>query len=100
MAKIGISSLKRIIREELQNIYEGADEDAAAKTMSGATKLLKAIESFKETSSEKVKSEVGSNLDGVEQLLKRIVASPMQYVDAVVPGPKKVTLKPEKKEVV
>jgi len=100
MAKIGISSLKKIIREELQSIYEGVDEDAAAKTMSSATKLLKAIETFKESSSEKVKSEIGSNLDGVEQLLKRIVASPMQYVDVVAPGPKKVTLKPEKKEVV
>lgn len=100
MAKIGISRLKTIIREELQNIYEGADEDTAAKIMSGASKLLNAIESFKETASEKVKAEVGSNLDGVEQLLKRIVASPMQYVDVAAPGPKKVTLKPEKKEVV
>ncbi|NBP65437.1 MAG: hypothetical protein EBU66_12360, partial [Bacteroidetes bacterium] len=56
--------LKKIIREELQNIYEGADEDAASKIMSGATKLLNAIESFKESSSEKVKAEIGSNLDG------------------------------------
>lgn len=100
MAKIGISRLKKIIREELQNIYEGADEDAAAKIMSGASKLLNAIESFKESASEKVKAEVGSNLDNIEQMLKRIVSSPMQYVDATSPGPKKVTLKPEKKEVV
>jgi len=100
MAKIGISRLKTIIREELQNIYEGVDEDAAAKIMSGASKLLNAIESFKESASEKVKAEVGSNLDGVEQLLKRIVSSPMQYVDVAAPAPKKVSLKPEKKEVV
>jgi hypothetical protein len=100
MAKIGISRLKTIIREELQNIYEGADEDAASKIMSGASKLLNAIESFKETASEKVKAEVGSNLDGVEQLLKRIVASPLQYVDVTAPGPKVVSLKPQKKEVV
>lgn len=100
MAKIGISRLKKIIREEIENLYEGADEDAASKIMSSATKLLNAIESFKESSSEKLKSELGSNLDGVEQLLKRVVASPMQYVDVTSPGPKKVTLKPEKKEVV
>ena len=100
MAKIGISRLKKIIREEIENLYEGADEDAASKIMSSATKLLNAIESFKENSSEKLKAELGSNLDGVEQLLKRVVASPLQYVDVTAPGPKKVTLKPEKKEVV
>jgi len=100
MAKIGISRLKKIIREELENIYEGVDEDSAAKMAQTASKLLSAIESFKEASSEKVKSEVGSSLEGVEQLLKRVVASPMQYVDVTSPGPKKVTLKPEKKEVV
>lgn len=100
MAKIGISRLKTLIREELQNIYEGADEDTAAKIMSGASKLLNAIDSFKESSSEKVKAEMGSNLEGVEQLLKRIVSSPMQYVDVVSPGPKKVSLKAKKQEVV
>ena len=100
MAKIGITRLKKIIREELQNIYEGTDEDSAAKMAQAASKLLGAIESFKDSASEKVKSEVGSNLDGVEQLLKRVVSSPMQYVDVTAAGPKKVTLKPEKKEVV
>lgn len=100
MAKIGIATLKKIIREEIENLYEGTDEDSASKIMSGATKLLNAIENFKETASEKVKAELGSNLDGVEQLLKRVVASPMQYVDVTSPGPKKVSLKPEKKDVV
>lgn len=100
MAKIGIATLKKIIREEIENLYEGTDEDSASKIMSGATKLLSAIENFKESASEKVKAELGSNLDGVEQLLKRVVSSPMQYVDASSPGPKKVSLKPEKKEVV
>lgn len=100
MAKIGISRLKQIIREELQNINEGTDEESAAKMAQSASKLLSAIESFKESASEKVKSEVSAGLDGVEQLLKRVVASPMQYVDVTSPGPKKVTLKPEKKEIV
>ena len=100
MAKIGISRLKQIIREELQNINEGADEETAAKMAQAASKLLGSIEDFKEAASEKVKSEVGSHLDNVEQLLKRIVASPMQYVDAASPPVKIVSLKPEKKEVV
>lgn len=100
MAKIGISRLKKIIREELENLREGDDHDAASKIMSAATKLLGAIESFKESASEKAKAEMGSNLEGIEKLLNRIVSSPMQYVDATNPPAKMVSLKPEKKEVV
>lgn len=100
MAKIGISRLKKIIREELSMIHEGEDHDSASKIMSSATKLLSAIETFKETASEKAKAEMGTNLDGVEQLLNRIVASPMQYVDATKPPTKKITLKPQKSSVV
>lgn len=100
MAKIGISRLKKIIREELSLLQEGEDHDSASKIMSSATKLLSAIETFKETASEKAKSEMGTNLDGVEQLLNRIVASPMQYVDATKPPAKKVTLKSQNPDVV
>ena len=101
MAKIGIARLKKIIQEEIENLHEGADHDSASKIMSSATKLLKAIESFKETSSEKVKSEMGDNLDSVEKLLNRVVSSPMQYVDTVKPpGVKKVSLRAQKPNIV
>lgn len=100
MAKIGISRLKKIIREEMSLLREGEDHDSASKIMSSATKLLSAIETFKDTASEKAKAEMGSNLDGVEQLLNRIVASPMQYVDATKPPAKKITLKAQKPDVV
>lgn len=100
MAKIGISRLKKIIHEEISLLREGEDHDSASKIMSSATKLLSAIETFKETASEKAKAEMGTNLEGVEQLLNRIVASPMQYVDATKPPAKKVTLKAQKPDVV
>lgn len=96
MAKITLQTLKKIIREEVTSLREGADHETASKVMSAATKLLSAIETFKESASEKAKAEMGTNLDGVEQLLNRIVASPMQYVDAVKPPAQKVTLKPQK----
>lgn len=100
MPSIGLKRLKQIIREELSNINEGPDEDAATKVMSAASKLLKSLESFKETSSEKAKAELTSHLEGLEKTLKRIVASPMTYVDSTQPTEKKVTLKPEKKDLV
>lgn len=96
MPKIGLEKLKKIIQEEMLNLHEGADHDTAAKIMSGASKLLKAIEAFKNTASEKVKAEMGSNLEEVEKLLNRIAASPMQYVDATKPTARKVSLKPQK----
>jgi DUF438 domain-containing protein len=100
MAKIGLARLKNIIREEIENLHEGEDHDSASKIMSSATKLLSAIESFKESASEKAKAEMGTNLEGVEQLLNRIAASPMQYVDATKPPVKKVSLKPQKTNMV
>lgn len=92
MSKIHVSRLKQIIREELGMIHEGEDHDAATKIMGAATKLLSAIESFKEAASEKVKAEL-TDLNSVESILKRVIASPMQYVDATKVPVKKVTLK-------
>ncbi|NBW06518.1 MAG: hypothetical protein EBR82_00655 [Caulobacteraceae bacterium] len=97
MPQITLKRLQQIIREEL-SLNEGADHDSAAKVMSSATKLLKAVESFKSASSEKARSEMGTHLDEIEKILNRVVGSPMQYVDATEPAMKKVTLKPAKDE--
>ncbi len=100
MSKIGIARLKTIIQEEIMKLYEGDDHDSASKNVAAASKLISAIEGFKESASEKAKSELASNLDSVEQILKRVIGSPMSYVDATEPAQKMVRLKPEKKEVV
>lgn len=96
MPKIELNKLKKIIREEMISITEGANHDAASKNMSGATKLLNAIENFKNNASERVKADLAVHLDGITKLLDRIVASPMQYVDVTKPPMKKVTLKAQK----
>lgn len=101
MAKIGIARLKEIIQEEIENmsLQEGADHDTATKIMSSASKLLKAIEAFKDTGSEKLKSEVGESVDNLEKILNRVVASPMQYIDTVKPTKvKKVSLRSTPKQ--
>ena len=99
MPKIELSRLKKIIREEMALLHEGEDHDAAAKNMTNATKLLKAIESFKADASSVVKGELGAHLDEIEKTLNRIVQSPMKYVDVTKPPTQKVvTLKPEKKQ--
>jgi len=102
MSKIHLNTLRTIIREELKaNLNEGADHDAASKQMTSATKLLNALEAFKESASEKIKAELGQCIDETEKLLNRVIASPMQYVDTVQPkepvvAGKKVSLKSPK----
>lgn len=96
MPKIALNTLKKIIREEMSTLREGQDHDTAAKIMSSASKLLSAIEDFKESASEKVKSEIMTHVEEVEKNLNRIMASPMQYVDTMKPPAQKVTLKSKK----
>lgn len=100
MPKIELDRLKKIIREEIENLNEGDAHDAATKQASVAAKLLKAIETFKNTASEKAKSDFGESISSVEQILVRIINSPMQYIDAPKPVVKKVSLKPSKSNVV
>jgi uncharacterized protein YicC (UPF0701 family) len=101
MPKIDLNRLKIIIREEIETISEGADHEAAAAVANTAAKLLKAIDAFKETSGEKLKSDVTMHIAELEKTLNRVVASPMSYVDTVIkPKPtKKVSFKPIKGEV-
>jgi|688.fasta_scaffold2536243_1 hypothetical protein len=94
MAKIGITTLRRIILEEIQSLREGDEEDSAASLGMAASKLLKALEAFKESATEKSKADLGTHMEEMEKSLKRIVSSPMQYVDAPKKLVKKVNLKP------
>jgi len=116
MPKITISQLRRIISEEVKVLKEGDREDQAAAMAQNASKLLKAIESFKSVASAKAKSSADASavaldkhLLETEKILKRIVVSPMEYVDgpktppstAVASGDeKKVSVKPTTKAVV
>lgn len=99
MPKIELNRLKEIIQEEVTLLREGESEDSAAKIMSTSTKLLKAIETFKKSASEVAKSELGTNLETVERVLKRIASSPMQYIDQTKPPTKKVSLRPQKQKM-
>lgn len=100
MPKIGLDVLRNIIREEMQSLAEGLDHDSASKQASAASKLLNAIDAFKKASTEKMKSEVDDSISQLEQTLNRVVASPLQYVDTTKPPIKKVTLKPQKPDLV
>jgi hypothetical protein len=95
MSKITLPRLKRIIQEEIEHVLnEGENHDAASKIMSAATKLISAIEAFKESSTGSASAAVSPHIDGLESALKQIVSSPMNYVDSPKPVVKKVSLRP------
>lgn len=94
MAKIDINTLRKIILEEVKSLREGTEEDSAASLGMAASKLLKALEAFKESATDKSKADLGIHMEEVEKKLKRMVSSPMQYVDAPKKMVKKVSLKP------
>ena len=103
MAKITITALRRIIAEEIQAIQEGSGEDNAADIVSSASKLLKSLEAFKDSTKDKskVKSELDPHIIEIEKFLKRLISSPMQYVDTPKPVVKKVvSLKPTQEKVI
>jgi len=99
MSKLTIRQLRKIILEEVEVLREGEKEDQAAAMATTASKLLKAIESFKKAASAKAKSTIDSSgaslemhLELTQKMLKRIVESPMMYVD----GPKNTPAAPPK----
>jgi hypothetical protein len=94
MSKITLPRLKEIIQEELNALKEGEDYDTASKVMSSAAKLLSAIGSFKESASASAMSTVSPHIESLEEALKQIAGSPLQYVDAPKPVAKKVSLRP------
>lgn len=110
--KITSSKLRQIINEEIQKLLEGDREDQAASMATAASKLIKALEAFQNVASEKAKSSSDSrnsslmdHLKSAEKILKRVVASPLEYVDGPkvpssldnVQQPKKVSIQPDLK---
>lgn len=99
MPRIHVSRLKKIIQEEINLLLEDESHESAAKNVSNASKLLNALKSSKENLSEKAKAELSeAGLDQIEQILNRIIASPLQYVDATKPPVKKISLRQQKEK--
>lgn len=85
MPKIQLRNLQKIIREEISRsvMLEGEHAKSAIDHASAATRCLDAIEKYKEAATSKALSEMQSELDKVEQILNRVVASPLVYADPV-----------------
>jgi predicted nucleic acid-binding protein len=93
--KITLPRLQKIISEEIK-IYmnEAVDHEAIREIVNGASKLLAAVESFKETATQSMTNAVTPHIDELEKVLENMVSSPGSYVPKEKPIVKKVSLKP------
>lgn len=94
-AKITSARLREIIKEELakQQIDEQVDHASMSAVTTAASKLLKAIEGFKEKASAHAINAVTPGLGELEKTLENMVSNPGTYVVKPKPEPKKVSLR-------
>ena len=93
--KISLERLREIIKEEVA-INEQVDHGGIRDIVISASKLLAAVEGFKEKASPSAINAVTPHLGALEKVLEDMVSSPGSYVVKPKAEPKKVSLKPVK----
>lgn len=96
--KISKSDVLRIIEEELSSMHEQVDHESIREVVNAASKLLAAVETFKETASPSMLNAMTPDLDKIANVLEDMVSSPGSYVQKKPTGPRKVSLRPVKDE--
>lgn len=93
--KISLSTLRHIINEELSQsiVNEAVDHKSINSIVNVASKLLAAVESFKEKAPPAAINAVTPHITELEKMLENMVSSPGSYVLVPKKEPKKVSLK-------
>ena len=92
-AKLKLSDLRRMVNEELLLLRESIDHAAIRDVVTGASKLLAAVEAFKSSASPSATNAVTPHLDELAKVLEDMVSTPGSYVPKQKVQPKKVTLR-------
>jgi hypothetical protein len=93
--KISLPRLRKIIREELE-VNESVDHKGINSVVNGASKLLAAIESFKEKAPPAAINALTPHLGEVEKMLEHMVSTPGSFVPAPKKEAQRVSLKATK----
>lgn len=89
--KITLEQLRRLIREEAMK--ETVDHKSINSVVGVASKLLAAVEAFKEKAPPAAINALTPHLSEIEKNLENMVSSPGSYVPVPKKEPKKVSLK-------
>lgn len=91
---ITIDRLQAIIAEEMRYVLsEAVDHESIREVVNGASKLLAAVESFKESASGVMVNAVTPHLSEIEKVLEDMVSTPGSYVEKQKQVVKKVSLR-------
>jgi hypothetical protein len=95
MTKIKLDTVKRIVMEELKLQLESVDHESIRDIVTIASKLMSAVEEFKQKATPAATNAVTPHLGDLEKILEAMINTPGSYVSK--PSTiKKVTLKPVK----
>lgn len=94
--QITLDKLRKLINEELVTVNETVDHASIRDIVNGASKLLAAIEEFKETVSPSGVNAVTPHIGELEKILDDMLSTPGSYVVKAKAEPKIVSLKPVK----
>jgi len=97
--KVTLERLKEIIAEEVRTVNEQVDHKTINSIVGVASKLLAAVESFKEKAPPAAINACTPHLGELEKVLENMLSTPASYVPRVKKEPKVVSLssKGEKK---
>jgi hypothetical protein len=93
--KISLLQLRQLIRDEAKRkaVNEAVDHKGINSIVSVASKLLAAVDNFKEKAPPSAINAVTPHLSELEKVLENMVNSPGSYVPLPKKEPKKVSLK-------
>ena len=94
--KIGLSRLRQLVKEELSKVDESVDHKNINSIVGVATKLLAAVEAFKEKAPPAAVNATTSHLGELERVLDDMASFPGSYVPKIRKEPKKVSLSAKK----
>lgn len=95
--QISLTKLRKIINEELATISEVVDHKSINSVVGVASKLLAAVEGFKEKAPPAAINAVTPHLGELEKVLENMLSAPASYVPVQKKEPKTVSLKAVKK---
>lgn len=97
-SKITKARLRQIVREEFRNVHEQVDHSSIRDIVNIASKLLAAVEGFKEKAPPSAMNAVTPQLTDLQKTLENMVSTPGSYVTKIKAEPQHVSLKPVKSE--
>ena len=93
---VSLDRLKQIIAEEIDKVNEQVDHKTINSIVGVASKLLAAVEAFKEKAPPAAINATTPHLGELERVLENMLSTPASYVPRVKKEPKKVSLSAKK----